>query len=160
MANSKSNPHGPRLGVRVFVLYDDPNRAMEYLTRTFGFEETFRVSERDGTIAHGELHTGSGVVAVGRTQWADYTVSPASNAGKINVMLDVQVRDVLKHFRRTLREGGEVLSEPAEQFYGDIVYAARDLEGHVWSFRQRDKTVLPEQWDRFAMKAMGLSYSE
>jgi len=161
MSNAKTNPHGPRLGLRVFVLYDDTQAAMDYLTRVFGFEELFRLTDKDGDVVHGELHTGKeGVVAIGATKFADETVSPRACGGRVNVMLDIQVKDAQAHFERTVREGGAVLGEPAKQFYGDVVYAVRDPEGHVWSFRQRDKTIKPEDWDQFAMKAMGLSYSE
>ena len=40
----------------------------------------------------------------------------------------------------------------ADQFYGDRVYAARDPEGHVWSFGQTVRKVSREE----AKQASGL----
>jgi hypothetical protein len=41
-----------------------------------------------------------------------------------------------------------ITREPEDQFYGDRVYAARDLEGHVWSFGQTVRTVSREEAER------------
>ena len=42
--------------------------------------------------------------------------------------------------------------EPADQFYGDRTYMARDPEGHAWSFAQTVRYVTREE----AEKASGL----
>jgi hypothetical protein len=41
-----------------------------------------------------------------------------------------------------------ITREPADQFYGDRVYAARDPEGHVWSFGQTLREVSREEAER------------
>jgi hypothetical protein len=37
---------------------------------------------------------------------------------------------------------------PADQFYGDRTYRARDPEGHIWTFGQTVKAMAPEEWDK------------
>lgn len=44
-----------------------------------------------------------------------------------------------------LLAGAVITREPADQFYGDRVYAARDPEGHVWSFGQTVRKVSREE---------------
>ena len=38
--------------------------------------------------------------------------------------------------------------EPADQFYGDRTYQARDPEGHIWSFSEPVRLVEPADWDK------------
>ena len=56
------------------------------------------------------------------------------------------------HCERARAAGAVIVREPADQFYGDRVYAARDPEGHVWSFAQTVRRVSREE----AEKASGL----
>lgn len=48
--------------------------------------------------------------------------------------------------------GAILVQEPADQFYGDRTYRARDPEGHVWTFGQTVRRVSREE----AEKASGL----
>lgn len=32
--------------------------------------------------------------------------------------------------------GANIVSEPEDQYYGDRIYRAKDLEGHIWTFSQ------------------------
>jgi len=56
----------------------------------------------------------------------------------------VYVDDVDKHFAVAKAAGAHILSEPADQFYGDRAYGAEDPEGHQWSFAQHVRDVAPE----------------
>jgi uncharacterized glyoxalase superfamily protein PhnB len=53
---------------------------------------------------------------------------------------------------RARAAGAVILMEPADQFYGDRTYMARDPEGHAWSFAQTVRYVTREE----AEKASGL----
>ena len=53
---------------------------------------------------------------------------------------------------RAREAGAEILQEPAEQFYGDRTYRARDPEGHVWTFAQNVRPFSVEESE----KATGL----
>jgi hypothetical protein len=51
--------------------------------------------------------------------------------------------------RSGARPRAEILSEPETHFFGDRAYLARDLEGHVWSFGQREAGpagAIPPSW--------------
>lgn len=52
----------------------------------------------------------------------------------------VCVDDVDEHFRVALANGAEIVSEAADQYWGDRRYEARNLEGHLWFFHERPRT--------------------
>jgi uncharacterized glyoxalase superfamily protein PhnB len=65
----------------------------------------------------------------------------------------VQLRDGIDaHCARAHAAGAVITREPEDQFSGDRVYAARDPEGHVWSFGQTLRQVSREE----AEQATGL----
>ena len=64
--------------------------------------------------------------------------------GGVTQMVYVYVDDVDKHFAVAKAAGAHILSEPADQFYGDRTYGAEDPEGHQWSFAQHVRDVAPE----------------
>jgi uncharacterized glyoxalase superfamily protein PhnB len=49
------------------------------------------------------------------------------------------------------RQAGAIIEmEPADQFYGDRTYRAKDLEGHVWTFSQTIRQVSREEAERIS----------
>jgi uncharacterized glyoxalase superfamily protein PhnB len=51
--------------------------------------------------------------------------------------LHVLMSDVNAHFRRAREGGATILSEPADEPYGERIYRVEDLEGHRWVFAQQ-----------------------
>ena len=142
--------HRPTLISGVF--YKDPLAALDWLEKAFGFERTMVVTDKDGRLGHSEMRLGDGLIYVG-SEWADYVASPASIAGKNTLSIHIHLNDGLAaHCERARAAGAVIVREPADQFYGDRVYAAKDLEGHVWSFGQTVRYVTRED----AEKASGL----
>jgi uncharacterized glyoxalase superfamily protein PhnB len=91
---------------------------------------------------------GDGYIMVG-SEWADYVASPLSVGGKNTQSVHVQLpADIDAHCERARAAGAAIVREPADQFYGDRVYAARDPEGHVWSFGQTVRRVTREEAER------------
>ncbi|MBV8158194.1 MAG: VOC family protein [Dyella sp.] len=127
------------LGAAVF--YRDPMAALDWLERAFGFRRTMVIADKDGNLAHSEMRFGDSYLMVG-SEWADYTASPASIGGKNTQSVHVHMADGLDaHCERARAAGARIVREPEDQFYGDRVYAACDLEGHVWSFGQSIRKV-------------------
>jgi uncharacterized glyoxalase superfamily protein PhnB len=142
--------HRPTLTPGVF--YKDPWAALEWLEKAFGFERSMVITDKDGNLGHSELRLGDGLIFVG-AEWADFIASPASVAGKNTQMIHVHLKDGIDaHCARAREAGAEILQEPADQFYGDRTYRARDPEGHVWNFGQTVRRVSREE----AEEASGL----
>ncbi|MEX2598534.1 MAG: VOC family protein [Dehalococcoidia bacterium] len=136
------------------VFYQDPVAALDWLEKAFSFERTMVITDDDGNIGHAEmgLGNGTGYIMVG-SEWEERTKSPKSLAGKNTQNVHVQLTsDVDAHCARARSGGATIVQEPEDQFYGDRVYRALDLEGHVWTFGQNIRKVSREE----AEKASGL----
>lgn len=134
------------------MFYKAPWAALDWLEKAFGFERSMVITGTDGNLGHSEMRFGDGLVYVG-SEWADYTASPASAGGKNTQSIHVQLKDGIDaHCARARAAGAVILQEPADQFYGDRTYRARDPEGHVWIFGQAVRDVSRDE----AEKASGL----
>jgi uncharacterized glyoxalase superfamily protein PhnB len=145
------NPYRrPTFGSAIF--YKDPFAALDWLEKAFGFERSMVITGQDGKLAHSEMKFGDGYIMVG-SEWADFVASASSIGSKNTQMLHVHLNSGLDaHCERARAAGAVILMEPADQFYGDRTYMARDPEGHAWSFAQTVRYVTREE----AEKASGL----
>ena len=124
----------------VGIACKSPRAELQWLEAAFGFETTLLIEGEDGSLAHSEMRVGrGGQIMVGR-EWDDLHRSPASigglNTQSVHVNLDDDA-DIDAHFRRAVAAGATVLREPADQVYGDRLYAVLDPEGHQWTFGRR-----------------------
>ncbi len=126
-----------------YLLYEDVAGALDWLANAFGFRERLRFPAPDGSISHAEMELGDGLIMLG-DPGSDYR-NPARLGGATH-LVHVYVDDVDEHFERALEAGATILSEPADQPYGDRRYDAEDPEGHRWSFAQHVREVAPEDW--------------
>ena len=126
------------------VYYREPKAALDWLERAFGFETTMAI---DGPadapeMCHYEMsHEGRGRIMVGG-QWAPEVRSPASMAGANTQSVHVALPGgIEQHCERARAAGAVIAAEPEDQFYGDRVYRAIDLEGHMWTFSEHVRDV-------------------
>ena len=134
-------PGTPR--VTPYLLYEDVAGALQWLSAAFGFHERVRFAEDDGTVTHAEMELGDGLLMLG-DPGPDYRNPKA--LGAVTHLVHVYVDDVDADCEEARRGGAVILSEPADQPYGDRRYDAEDLEGHRWSFAQHVRDVPPEEW--------------
>jgi uncharacterized glyoxalase superfamily protein PhnB len=127
------------------VFYQDPFAALDWLEKAFGFERTLVVVDSDGRLGHSEMRFGDGYIMVCTEGWGA-SASPASLDGRNSQTVHVQLKEGIDaHCARARAAGAVITREPEDQFYGDRVYAARDPEGHVWSFGQTVRIVSREE---------------
>ncbi len=139
-----TEPRRPTFAPAVF--YRDPRAALEWLERAFGFEQSLVVVNEDGGIGHSEMTFGDGLIMVGG-EYDDRHKSPKTVGGANTHSIHVQLESGLdEHCARARAAGAVITREPTDQFYGDRVYAAMDLEGHVWSFGQTFKAMSIDDW--------------
>jgi len=130
------------------VFYADPWAALDWLEAAFGFERSMVVSDAEGKLVHSEMRFGDGYIIVD-SEWADYVASPASVSGKNTQSVYIRLKDGLDaHCEHARAKGAEIIQEPADQFYGERQYRARDPEGHVWTFTQTIRAVSREETER------------
>ena len=139
-------PQNPPEGsprISPYLLYEDVDGALDFLSRAFGFRETLRYADAEGTVNHAEMRLGDGLIMLG-DPGPDYE-SPA-RSGRISAQVHVYVDDVDAHFQQAKQSGATIVSEPSDEPYGDRRYDTDDLEGHRWSFAERIQDVSPEDW--------------
>jgi PhnB protein len=136
------NPPAETPRITPYLLYHDVASALDWLSKTFGFRESFRMDGPGGKVTHAEMRMEDGLVMLGSPD-KEYK-NPKELKG-VTQFLYVYVDKVDEHFARTKAAGAKILKEPEDQFYGDRSYAAEDPEGHHWYFATHVKDVTPEE---------------
>jgi uncharacterized glyoxalase superfamily protein PhnB len=132
------------------VFYRDPHAALAWLEVAFGFERSMVVSDAAGKLVHAEMRFGDCYIIVD-SEWSEYVASPASVSGKNTQSVYVRLKDGLDaHCGQARAAGADIIQEPADQFYGERQYRARDPEGHVWTFTQPIRSVSREEAERLS----------
>jgi len=121
------------------VVYRDVAAAIDWLGRTFGFQEHYRYGAPDGA----QLHLGNAYVMLkgARPGW-----STPAQLGQATQTLSIFVEDVDAHYEHTRAAGAKIVEELNETAYGERQYVAEDPEGHRWLFAQHARDVAPEEW--------------
>src|SRR5919201_4306013 len=126
-----------------YLLYEDGDAAVAFLTRAFGFREVLRHRSPEGRTWHAELALGDGTIFLGEPG-SDY--KNPKRLGGVTVGIQCYVDDVDAHYARANAAGAEIRGEPEDQPYGDRRYVAFDPDGHQWFFATRVRETAPEEW--------------
>ncbi len=127
-------PHGSQ-HIVPYVYYDDPRAATDYLCDVFGFEPLMALEWPDGRVAHAEVGMSGERVLIGGAD-ARFGLASAKANQAVHTVICVYVADVDAHYQHARERGAEIVREITDAFYGSRIYSARDLEGHLWEFRQ------------------------
>jgi uncharacterized glyoxalase superfamily protein PhnB len=127
-----------------YLLYEDVDAAMQFLTQAFGFEEALRFADPDGTVRHAEMRLGDDVIYLGDP--GDEYRNPGKLGGPTVLVGVSDLDDIDTLCERARAAGAEITQEPADQAYGERRFGAADPAGHHWHFSQPIADVAPEDW--------------
>jgi len=117
-----------------YLLYEDVDKAMEFLAKAFGFRKYGRpMLADDGKVNHAAMQFGHDLIMMGRPP-SGYR-NP-KHLGGATQYLYVNVEKVDKHYQRAKNAGATVLEAPEDTEYGHRRYSVADPEGHQWSFAE------------------------
>jgi len=121
-----------RQTVTPYLLYEDGEAAITFLTEAFGFREVDRATGGAGGI-HVEMETGAhgGRVYVGSPPGGQFRGPGA--VGRTSLVY-VLVPDVDAHHDRAKAAGATITEELVDLPFGDRRYTCRDPQGHEWAF--------------------------
>jgi PhnB protein len=147
----KPIPDGYRT-ITPYLAVEGAAGAIEYYKTAFGAKERGRMDGPNGTIAHAELEIGDSIMMLSDALPGFSTRSPKDLRGT-SVSIFMYVEDVDAVVQRAADEGGTVLMEVADQFWGDRFGVIQDPYGHCWSIATHVEDVPPEEMAKRAEAA-------
>jgi uncharacterized glyoxalase superfamily protein PhnB len=124
------------------IVYRDVPDAIAWLAHAFGFVEHYRYGEPPVSVG-AQVHLGEAWMML-ETEKPGST-SPAQS-GLRTQSLTIFVEDVEAHFNNAKSAGVAIVEDLHETIYGELQYAALDLEGHHWLFSQHARDLSPDAW--------------
>jgi uncharacterized glyoxalase superfamily protein PhnB len=128
------------------VVYSKLPRAIEWLTRVFGFVKHYHYGD---PISGAQMHLGNAWIMASTAR--ESLQSPAE-LGAATQCLTIFLEDVESHFAQARSGGAAIVEEPHETVYGEFQYAAIDLEGHRWLFSRHARDLGPDAWGATIVK--------
>jgi uncharacterized glyoxalase superfamily protein PhnB len=129
-----------RQTVTPYLLYEDGEGAIEWLTRAFGFREARRMTGNAGSL-HAELE----VAEDGSLVYLGTPPSPSfrnpREAGRTASIYVVVGDDVDARCERAREAGAEIVEEPHDIGSGFRHFGCRDPQGHEWFFARPIESV-------------------
>lgn len=116
------------------IRYRDPDTAIEWLCRAFGFDERAVHRDDSGEVAHAELELNGSSIMLGKSDERGWMGGSPPDSLASTVSLYVVVDDPDGHHGRAEEAGARIVRELTDQSYGSREYSARDPEGNLWSF--------------------------
>lgn len=122
------------MSIYAAVRYADPNTAVDWLCKTFGFEQVEVHHDENGVVGHAVLSFGAGRIMVSGPRDAGWLGGAAADPLASPISLYLVVDDPVAHHDRAVAEGATVVRGLEHMDYGSHEYSARDLDGNLWSF--------------------------
>ena len=119
--------------VTPYLLYEDGEAAVEFLTRAFGFREVDRTIGAAGGM-HVELDVASGgeIVYLGQPPGDFRNPAEVGRTSLVHIIVD----GVDAHFDRAKAAGATIIEEPNDLPFGYRRYGCSDPQGHEWYFAE------------------------
>jgi uncharacterized glyoxalase superfamily protein PhnB len=116
-----------------YLLYEDGEAAIDFLTRAFGFREVERqIGGAGGLHAELELGPGGGRIYLGQPPGDFRNPEVVGRTSSLYVLVD----EVDAHHDRARAAGAEITEELNDLPFGHRRYGCVDPQGHEWFFAQ------------------------
>jgi uncharacterized glyoxalase superfamily protein PhnB len=135
-----ANRSVPTNTVLPHVYYRDVEKAIGWLSTAFGFVEHYRYGN---PVSGAQLRAENAWIMV--TKVPDHGKT-SKELGFGTQSLTIFVEGVEEHYARAASAGVKLLEELHETVYGELQYAAEDLDGHKWLFSRHARDLSPDQW--------------
>lgn len=122
------------------IYYRDVELAIEWLTKAFGFVEHYRYGN---PVSGAQLRAQDAWIMV--TKLPEHGKTP-KELGFGTQSLTIFVDGVEEHYARAASAGVKLLEELHETVYGELQFAAEDLDGHKWLFSRHARDLSPDEW--------------
>ena len=129
--------------VTPYLIVEDASEVIDFLTKSFGAQERFRMAGVNGGVGHAEVQVGDSVVML---------ADSAESEGNLNMpaMIHLYVQDCDAAYQAALAAGGTSMQEPETKFYGDRNAGVKDRFGNLWYLSTHVEDVAPEEMEKRA----------
>lgn len=119
--------------VTPYLLYEDGEAAIEFVTRAFGFREVDRATGGAGGL-HAELEVApdGGRIYLGQPPGDFRNPAKVGQTAQVYVLVD----DVDAHYEQAKDAGAKIIEELNDLPFGHRRYGCADPQGHEWHFAQ------------------------
>jgi len=121
--------------VMPYLHYADPDAALEFLARAFGFALRFAHRDETGLVRHAQIGVGDTSFMLGPAR-EEFRSAAAASLPALHASVWCYVDDLDAHHERARAAGATILRPPADQPYGVRSYDALDGEGQEWYFAE------------------------
>lgn len=128
----------PAASIIPVLAYENIGEAIEWLCKTFGFSERWRVGHHRAQLAFG-----NGCIVV-----KEQAIPDDVEAGLLFITHSIMMRveDVNAHYENAKICGAKIMQAPTDFPYGERQYNVKDIGGHQWTFSQSIADLAPEDW--------------
>lgn len=109
--------------VTPYLIAKSADKLIDFLKNAFEATELERHLAPDGTIMHAEVGIGDSMIMISEAS----DKYPATQTAIYLYMSDCDA-----YFNRAVQAGATILTEPADQNYGDRTSGIKDLAGNTW----------------------------
>ncbi len=122
------------------VAYRNVVEAIAWLSHAFGFVEHYRYGN---PVSGAQMKAGKAWIMVKQASAEGRT--PAE-AGFGTQSLTIFIEDLEAHYAKAQSAAARIVEDLHETVYGELQYAALDLDGHHWVFSRHARDLSPDQW--------------
>ena len=126
----------------------DTQKAIAFYTQAFGAAELYRLTEPSGRIGHAELQMGPSAILMLSDPFPEFGITAPPPEGLSGMAIHLHVDNADAMARLAVAAGATMVSEPADQFYGERSCRVRDPFGHTWLLGHSIEKVAPEEMQR------------
>ena len=130
-----------------YLRVKNAGKAIGFYVRAFGAKEKFRLTEPSGRIGHAELDFGGATLMLSE-EYPELGFVGPETIGGTSASIHLHVDDCDAMLRQAVLEGGTLVREPSDAFYGERSGTVRDPFGHEWMIGHEIEKVEPEEMQR------------
>ena len=131
-----------------YLCVPDTQKAIAFYTQAFGAAELYRLTEPSGRIGHAELQMGPSAILMLSDPFPEFGITAPPPEGLSGMAIHLHVDNADEMARQAVAAGATMVSEPADQFYGERSCRVRDPFGHTWLLGHSIEKVAPEEMQR------------
>lgn len=117
------------------ITVQDVDKAVDFYSKTFGFEPMQTIPGDDGTTWHASMKYQDQVIMFGKEgAYGNPTKAPATSGTDAPISIYLYIDNVDNFHEDAVKKGAQSIQTPQDMFWEDRMCQFKDPNGYVWSF--------------------------